>query len=133
MNVEKLFSFLVEDYGLNYRQQDYSNCYGGNWLVRTYSFYNDSGCFTIHTVPQRGELDFYYSHIFSTKREELCERLIDICSIEPQIWERHMNFGVIKNPFFWWSSNRVLNALAEVLRIHISAHKEFFGVRVKNA
>ena len=53
MNIEKLFVFLIRDYGLAYKYQKFINCYGGNWIVQTYSFYNDSGCFTIYFLPPK--------------------------------------------------------------------------------
>ena len=102
MNIEEMFDFLKKDYNLSYRYQEFINCYGGNWTVQAHSFYNDSGCFTIHIEIQRG-MDFWYSSKFSTERKELCEREIDVSSIEPQIWAKHERLGIFKNPFFWWN------------------------------
>lgn len=130
MDVKKQFSFLIRDYGLNYKYQKFTDCYGGNCSVETHSFYNDTGCFTIHSVPVRGELDFYYATLFSTTRENLCEQMLDVHSIEPELWDKHTKIGFIKNPFFWWSSKSVLNALAEVLENHVAKHEEFFGIKV---
>ncbi len=68
------------------------NCYGGSWAAWTYSFYNESGCFTIHFLSQRGELDCYCAAAFSAVREELCHRSVDMCSIKPEIWEKNQNW-----------------------------------------
>ena len=129
MNIEKTFDFLVKDYNLSYRCQEFENCYGGNWTVQTHSFYNDMGCFTIQIVIQR-ELNFWCASRFSTEHEKLCERAINVASIEPQIWNKHEKFWIFKRPFFWCSYNKVLSALAEALKVHLEKEKEFFGIRV---
>lgn len=130
MNIEKLFDFLVTDYGLKYKEQTFYNCYGGSWTVQTHSFYNDSGCFTIYIEIQRG-MEFWYASRFSTEREELCERGIDVSSVEPQIWDKNERIGIFKNPFFWCSDNKVLRTLSEALKVHLSENKEFFGISLQ--
>ena len=130
MQAYKLFEFLVLEYNLDFSEQKFYNCYGGNWTIETYSFFNKSGCFTIQILPQRGDLDFYYSHNFSTKREELCEKMVDVYSIEPDIWKKRSMIGPFKRPFFWYSSNNILNTLSEALKTHISKHNGFFGIKV---
>lgn len=132
MCIEKYFDFLVKDYGLDYKYQEFHNCYNGNWNVYTYSYYNKSGCFTIHSLPQRGELDFYYAERFSTNLNELYEKMINISSIEKNIWEKYTKIGIFNNPFFWWSNRKVLETLAEVLKVHISKYGEFFDIKVKS-
>lgn len=129
MNIEELFDFLKKDYNLCYRYQEFVRCYGGNWTVQTHSFYNDSGCFTIYIEIQRG-MDFWYAPRFSTERKELCEREIDVSSIEPQIWDKYERFFIFKNPFFWWNDNKVLRTLAEALKVHLAKDNEFFGIQV---
>ena len=59
MNVSRIFDFLVKEYKLEYAKKHFDNCYEGNWAVITYSYFNESGCFTIYTLPERGELDFF--------------------------------------------------------------------------
>ena len=113
MKIEELFGFLIKDYGLTYRYQEFSNCYSGKWTVHTHSFYNDSGCFTIYIEIQ-----------------ELCEREIDVSSIEPQIWKKFEKKWIFKWPFFWWNDNKVLNALAEVLKVHLAKNDNFFGIQI---
>lgn len=130
MDIASIFYFLVKDFGMNYQHQEFRGCYGGHWNIYTYSYYNESGCFTIHTLPQRGELDFYYSHIFATERELLCERIIDIRLIESEIWDKYTKIGRVNNPFFWWSKRRVLTVLAEVIKVHVSKYGEFLGIQV---
>ena len=129
MKIEELFGFLIKDYGLTYRYQEFSNCYSGKWTVHTHSFYNDSGCFTIYIEIQRG-MDFWYASHYSTGRKELCEREIDVSSIEPQIWKKFEKKWIFKWPFFWWNDNKVLNALAEVLKVHLAKNDNFFGIQI---
>ena len=130
MNIETLFDFLVKEYNLSYKYQEFHNCYGGNWMVLTHSFYNDSGCFTIYIEVQRG-MEFFCSSQFSTKRELLCERGIKISSIEQQIWKKREKLWFFKNPFFWWSDNKVLRTLAEVLKVHLAKGNDLFGIPVE--
>ena len=129
MNIEELFDFLKKDYNLSYRYQEFINCYGGGWTVQTHSFYNDSGCFTIYIEIQRGMV-FWYASRFSTEREELCEKAIDVSSIEPEIWDKHERICIFKDPFFWWKDNKVLRTLAEALKVHLAKDNEFFGIQV---
>ena len=129
MRVEELFDFLRTDYNLTYKYQEFSNCYGGSWSVQAYSYYNESGCFTIYCEVQRG-MDFWYASQFSTERKKLCERQIDVSSTEPEIWDRYERIWFLKRPFFWWNSNKVLRVLAEVLKVHIARSGEFFGIKV---
>lgn len=130
MNVEELFGFLKEDYGLSYKHQEFTNCYNGNWIVQTYSFFNDSGCFTILFLPQRNEIEFFCSKEFSRKYEKLSENSVDICTIEPDIWDKHTKVFGIRRPFFWWSKHKVLQAFAEALKVHLIKEKSFFGIIV---
>lgn len=127
--IEKKFEFLKKDYNLSYKYQEFINCYGGNWIVQTHSFYNDSGCFTIYIEIQRG-MDFYYASRFSTERKALCEKRIDVSSIEPQIWDKSQRIWIFKNPFFWLSDKKVLSTLAEALQVHLAKYNEFFGIQV---
>ena len=129
MKISELFDFLVKDYNLSYKYQEFENCYGC-WSVRTHSFYNDSGCFTIEFVIQR-EMNFCCSSQFSTVHKELCERDVDVTLIEPQVWEKHEKIWIFKRPFFWWSEEKVLKALAEALEVHLGKGNDFFGIPVK--
>ena len=132
MNIESIFSFLMEDYGFEFQYQRFDKCYGGNWTVDAFSFYNDTGCFTIHSLVQHGgELDFYYSPRFSTSLEDLCSRGVDIRSIEKDIWKKHEKIGAFPRPFFWLRNHKVLEALSDVLKEHIAKHGEFFGIHVR--
>lgn len=131
MDMHKQFEFLVKDYGLSYSYQEFHNCYGGNTTVFTYSFYNGSGCFTIHEMPVRGELDFYFSRHYSTVQQELYEKIIDISTMEADIWRRRTKILFFNNPFFWNDKNKVLSLLAEVLKIHIAKYNEFFGIKIE--
>ena len=130
MDIKSKLSFLIKDYGLKYKYQEFHNCYGLNMTVYTHSFYNSNGCFTIHDMPCKGELDFYYSQSFSTMHADLCKNAINISSIEPEIWKKHTKILIFNRPFFWWSKKRIIDALAEVLYVHINKEKEFFGIKI---
>ncbi len=128
MNIEEMFGFLIKDYNLFYQKQNFPNCYGG-WDVEIHSFYNESGCFSIYIEFQRG-MSFWYASRFSADYEKICEREVNVSSLEPQLWEKFERKWIIKNPFFWWNNKKVLCALAEIIKIHLSKNKEFFGIRV---
>lgn len=130
MDIAKSFDFLVEQYGLTYTYQHFENCFNGAGSVYTYSYYNESGCFTIHHLPVRGELDFFYAKNFSNNRLDLCEEMLDITSVEKEIWNKRSKFLGITKPFFWLSDKKVLSALAEVIKSQIEKHGEFFGIKV---
>ena len=98
-------------------------------MVDTHSFFNESGCFTIQIIFQR-EINFWYSSQFSTEMEELCESGINVSLTEPQIWAKHEKLLFFKNPFFWDNYDKVLIALAEVIKTHLEKNNEFFGIQV---
>ena len=125
MNIEKKFEFLVKDFGLKYSYQEFNNCYGGYWCVNTYSYYNESGCFTIHVIPQKGEFDFFFAEKFSMVREELCKYPINEQSIEQGIWN-----NAKKKFLFEYRKNLYLDTLAKVIRSQIKKYGSFFGIKV---
>ena len=124
--------FLVDEYQLNFSAQIFNGCPFGNWTTETYSFYNETGCFTINYLLGRNEIDFYFSSAFSEDYEKLHEKLLNVWNAEPQIWEKHQKgmFG-LKDPFFWWKKKKIIEALAETIRYKIDRTKTFFGVSVK--
>lgn len=127
----KMLMFLVEEYNLKYSEQTFINYPFGNYTTKTYSFYNESGCFTIKYLTQRNELDFYFSKIYSNDCKELQEKLINIWIDEPEIWNNNQKWIFsIKDPFFWWKKKKVIKALAETIREKIRKTSEFFGVKV---
>ncbi len=130
MNINDRFSFLVNDYGLSYGFQKFTNCYQGNWTVETHSFYNNSGCFTIYELSQRDDLSFYTAPHFSTVLEELMDKQVDVCAIEPLVWKKHSKIGCFGRPFFWFSRRKILDTFAEALEIHLSKGNDLFGIFV---
>ena len=130
MNFEKQFVDLAKRYNLTYIYQYFNDCFGGNWYVYTHSLYNDSGCFTIHCLPQRGEVDCYYAKRFSNDREELCDELINIFEVEKEIWNKSEKILFFKNPFYYWNPNRIIKTLFEVIKVSIEKNNEFFGIKV---
>lgn len=131
MDFKKEFTVLAEKYNLNYQYQDFNNCYGGNWRVYTHSLYNNSGCFTIHVLPQRGECDCYYAEKFSTDRKELCDKPINVYEVEKEIWDKNAKILFFKNPFYYWNQKNIIKTLIEIINVLIERYNEFFGVKIK--
>lgn len=130
MDFKKEFTDLAKKYNLNYQYQDFKNFFGGNWWVYTHSLYNNSGCFTIHCLPQRGEIDFYFADKFSTDRNELCEKSINVYETEKEIWKNNAKIWFIKNPFYYLNQDNVIKTLIEIIKISIEKNNEFFGVKI---
>lgn len=126
--ISDTFESFAKKHNLNYAYQEFNNCFGGNWWVCTHSLYNDSGCFTIHCVPGRGDVDCYFAARFSTDRKVLCENLINIYEIEKDIWVKHEKIWIFKNPFFYWSQDRVIKAILEVMETSIAKNNEFLEI-----
>lgn len=125
MDIEKTFQFLVDNYRLNYSHQVFHHCYGGNWTVSTHSYYNETGCFTIHLLHQRNELDFYYSKDFGATREVLCERKIDEQSLYSEIW-----FEAKKRFLFSYRPQLYLDTLAYAINKQIKEKGCFWGIKI---
>ena len=127
----QMLMFLVDEYGLLYSEQTFNNCPFGNYTTKTYTFYNDSGCFTIKYLVQRDELDFYFSSKFSNDYNKLQEKPVNIWIDEPEIWNKNQkSIFLIKDPFFWWKKKKVIKALAETIKIKIDKNNEFFGIKI---
>ncbi len=127
---EKILN-LAQKYNLNHYYQVFEHCFGGNWTAFTYSLYNDSGCFTIEHLPQRGEVSCYFAPHFSYNREELCRKEINIFELEHDIWTRRERFWIFKNPFFYWNTKKVLETILEVVESSIKKNNEFVGIKIK--
>ena len=93
--------------------------------------YNDSGCFTIHCLPQRGEVDFYFADKFSTDRKELCSKALNVYEVEKEIWEKKTKIWFFKNPFYYWNQDKIIKTLIEVINVSIKKNNEFFGIKIK--
>ena len=122
------FCFLEKLYGLKYKFQTFDLQRG--WIISAHSFYNDTGCFTIHNMESRGELYFYYSKRFSKNRNKLYEKSINIYSVEKEIWDKYGRFGWIPNIFFWWNNKKILRVSAEVVKAHINKYNKFCGITI---
>lgn len=131
MNFKRAFNDLANKYNLNYQYQSFENCFGGHWWVFTHSLYNESGCFTIHCLPQRGEVECYYAEKFSNNREELCGKPVNIFETEKTIWNKNKKFFIFRNPFYYWNPDRIIETLIAVIETSIEKNKEFFGVAIK--
>jgi hypothetical protein len=124
--LENTFSFLVKDYGLKYSYQKFKNCFGGYWSVDTHSYYNESGCFTIHILSQGGEIDFFYAKKFSTVREELCE-----CELNYETIGCEFGQDVEEKLFYVGNQDSKFKIVAEAIKTKVAKDGEFFGIEVK--
>ena len=127
IDIYNTYKFLVDDYSFEYAQQQFDL---GGWICSAHSFFNESGCFTIHYMESRAELDFYYSKQFSTNRRALYEKPIPIYSIEKGIWDKYGKLWFIPNVFFWCSHKRILKASAEVVKTQIQKNNSFFDIMI---
>ena len=131
MDFKKQFKELAERFKLDYRYQEFSNCFGGTWFVFSHSLFNESGCFTVHCLPQRSEIDFYYASVFSTDRQRLCEESVDVFATETEIWKKRERVWIFKKPFYYDSINNTIKVLLEVIKAAGDKEGGFFGIRVK--
>lgn len=139
-NVKKYLSFLIEKYGMYYAREDYNAW--DNWAYATYSFYNDSGCFTITDLVQGDDVDYAVldsvnslkTYVFSDSSEQSKSQM-RIASFEKDIWEKYekgfLFFKNLKKPFFWRSAKNILQTLAEVIETQIQKTGQFFGIKVE--
>lgn len=134
--VKSNLSFLIEKYEMFYIRKDFK--INDSLVTETYSFYNENGCFTISNFSPRGEVDYirldginslkkYLSLDYNEKRKFI----IDITSVEKEIWSKHSKLLFFKNPLFWLNSRNVLKALAEVIETEIKKTGQFYGIKVK--
>lgn len=134
--VKEYLGFLIIKYHMNYQYNVFDKYLGTNAILQTYTFYNNGGCFVIHDVPVKGEVEYIMLDDikmvtqYGKKPSDVKKRIIDITSVEKKIWERHENFGPFKNPFFWLNNNSVLKVLARVIEKQIRETGQFYGIMV---
>lgn len=123
-NLLRLFDFLVKDYGLKFDFRE-SDLIHGRGHVYDYSWYNETGAFTIQYFLEKEELSFYSGKQFFK------EKAIRVYDVEKAIWDKHRKWFLCFNyPFFWDNPDRILPALAEVIKAQIDENDEFFGVKI---
>ncbi|MBQ4099048.1 MAG: hypothetical protein IJC87_02850 [Clostridia bacterium] len=129
MNIYEIFSFLINNYKLNYVFQEFD--LGGGFVAQEYSFYNKTGCFTIHSLPVRDELEFYYAKSCYANINSLHENPLDVYNFGKDIWDKKSKwFKFIPNPFFWLDKTKILRTVADIIKLQIATNKEFFGVKI---
>lgn len=122
---------FAKKYGLQFEYQEFYHCYGCNGTVFTYSVFNETGCFTIHELIQRCEIDFYFCKKFTTDLYCLCEKNVNIFDYEKQIWVAKEKQWGIFHKFFYWSNKRILKTLLEVMECSIKHRGDCFGVKIE--
>ena len=123
MKIKEQFSFLQE-YKVFYKEQVFNHVFNTNFTVFTYSFYNKNGCFTIYNLPQRGEVYYYMSTKIEDNLIRLMDKEVNIFSMYPKIFDKH------KSRFFY-SFNKEIKILSEILKIEIVEKGEFFGIKLE--
>ncbi len=124
---EKELIRIAGKYNLNYLKQQFDNCFGGYWYVETFSLYNENGCFTIHYLGQRQELDFYVTPSISTKREELANNRIDVTKYKADVWEKELpNINIFSLSY----ASNFLILLTKVIEMQLEESGSFFGIKV---
>lgn len=129
MKAEEKLKIFAEKHNLNFAKQEFLNClYGGT--VCTYSIYNSSGCFTIHQLIQRNEIDFFMSKEFYNDRKKLTEKEVNIFEYHKEIWKKESKFLFFTNPFFYESFEKIVSTLVDIMEIMIDEKNEIFGIKV---
>jgi len=113
--IKKHLGFLETEYNFTFAFQTFDDYYGFCGPIDAYSFYNDSGCFTIHNIVQRGEWGWFTSKKFSANQYELLEAEIVQTNY---ITKRH------------WFYNAVLKELANIIKKQIDSSGSFFNIRI---
>lgn len=132
MRMKEELNKLAQKHGLKYQYQEFEDCYGGNWFVITHSLYNESGCFTVHYLPQRAEVGFYFADRLSRNLRALCTQEVNVFKVEKEIWDSSERIGPFKIPFYYWNPDRVVKTLIKVITVQIEKNNEFFGIRVSH-
>jgi len=122
MNIEQQFNFLKK-YGFEFKEQIFNNVYNSYFTVHTYSFYNEDGCFTIYSLPQRGEWDYFCSKKFSTVMNDLLASRLDVYGQESAMWNR-------ARKTWFYTMKKELSLLADVIKHQIKDKNEFYGIKI---
>ncbi len=75
--VRMYFDFLVKDYQMNFFAQVLPNTIGVETPTYIYSFFNQSGCFSLVEIPQRKEWDCYIAKQFVQQPHKLLSTRIN--------------------------------------------------------
>jgi hypothetical protein len=123
MNAEKDLSFLVGEYGVQYRFQSFRTDVSGSFYgpMDAYSFFNDGGCFTLYHAVQRGEWDYYYSTAFSEDQSALLAR-----DISEQVFKAIKKNRTLKTIF-----KSETKQLAVIIKKEIEEKGTLFGIKLE--
>ena len=129
LDIRDNFWFLVKQYKMTYAYQTFA--FGRGWVTSEHSFYNEFGCFTISSLPPRGETDFYRSIKFSNNRAELHEKIIDVFLIEKEIWAKYKRVGFLPIPFPLFRHKRFMKAVSKVIQTNVQKEGTLLGIEIK--
>ena len=119
--IKQELGFLVEEYDMKFESQIFTKPELPYWSSCTYSFYNDYGCFTIHTTPVVREEDyigFYRTENFSNDEKYLVnsKNYVDIGLLEPEIWGKARKIWVFPDIFFWYKHKKIIKTIALMIK-----------------
>ncbi len=125
------YNELANRYGLTYQFKYLENYINNCWDVVIHSLYNENGCFTIYIEPARDDIVFYVSDKYYEGIKKRCQKLINVYEIEKDAWRKYDRIWIFKNPFFYWSTNKIFKALLEVIEESIKKNDTLFGIAIK--
>ena len=113
----KYFGFLVDECGMKFQFQSFSDYNGFYGPIDTYSFYNINGCFTFHHIVQRGEWGWYRSSKFSNNQYDLLEKEIN---------QRDYLFR------YYFFTSSWLKALSDIVKGQVKRSNSALGISLRD-
>lgn len=113
----KYLGFLESEYGMKFNFQTFKDFQGFYGPIDTYSFHNESGCFTLHNIVQKGEWGWYVCREFSTDQYALLKREIN-------------QKAYIKKRC--WTTKALIKELSQVIKNQIACSGCFFGIKMED-
>ena len=135
--IKKDLDFLCIDYEMKYQHRCIKNYPRGNYDLDVYSYYNETGCFSILYIAVRNDLTFavfdnidfidtYIEPDFLSRSKYW----VDVTTIQKDNWNEKERILFIKNPFFWWSKKKIFQTLGEAIKKEILQHNGFYGINI---
>lgn len=113
--VSMYFDFLVKDYHMNFLAQVLPNTVGVETPTYIYSYYNQSGCFSLVEISQRKEWDCYVARQFAQQASMLLSTKIN-------------QTNYIKRTIY--TTRAYLKLTANSIQSQINLTNSFWGIQV---
>ena len=130
MKYEKRLEDFATKYNLSYKKQIFYNYLNLGYVLKMYSLFNQSGCFTISQLLPRDDINFFFSQKFSKNPEELQEKITNIFEIHKEVWKTKSKFLIFPIPLFYSRIGKVVNTLVDIMEIDAFDKKEVFGLKI---